>query len=151
MQEHDLEDYLHHHIPLSQALGVRVKEASTEAVVLTAPLSLNINHKKTVFGGSLHSVATLACWSLVFLNVKRLNIPAEIVIASSATDYIAAVTADFEVHAELETQQDLLHFEKMLRRKGKARLSLEASIYQDRDLAVIYHGQFAALRQAELM
>jgi len=49
-----LEDYLWEHIPISKAMGVRVDSASLEKVILEAPFTNNINHKKTVFGGSLH-------------------------------------------------------------------------------------------------
>jgi thioesterase domain-containing protein len=59
-----LKEYLYQHIPLSQALGLEVIEASLENIVLGAPFLPNINHKHTVFGGSLHALSTLACWSL---------------------------------------------------------------------------------------
>ena len=55
----NLEKYLHKHIPISSAMGVKVDVASSERVVLSAPFLNNINHKQTVFGGSLHAVATL--------------------------------------------------------------------------------------------
>jgi hypothetical protein len=47
-----LEQYLHEHIPLSAAMGVKVVQADPQCVVLTAPLAPNINHRDTVFGGS---------------------------------------------------------------------------------------------------
>ena len=67
-QKKQLENYLHKHIPISSAMGIHVDHAATDHIILKAPLSNNINHKMTVFGGSLHSAATLACWSLLHVN-----------------------------------------------------------------------------------
>ena len=64
MQAIDIEHYLHAHIPLSLAMGVKVLSSSREAVRLSAPLAPNINHRATVFGGSASAVALLAAWAL---------------------------------------------------------------------------------------
>ena len=90
-----LEQYLHAHIPISAAMGVSVEQASTDVVILQAPFLENINHKKTAFGGSLHAVATLACWSLLHTNSTAWDANAHIVIGSSTVEYLAPVTADF--------------------------------------------------------
>jgi len=62
-----LELLLHAEIPLSQAMQVRVLRFDRNGLVLGAALAPNLNHKKTAFGGSLNSLATLACWGLVQL------------------------------------------------------------------------------------
>ena len=93
----NLENYLLQHIPLSAAIGVKVEAALSEHVILSAPFLNNINHKNTVFGGSLHAVATLACWSLLYVNLLEMsekNI--QIVIASSEIFYTAPVISDFK-------------------------------------------------------
>ncbi len=62
-------------------IGIRVDISSLEKVVLEAPFLNNINHKQTVFGGSLHAVTTLACWSLLHINLVALfEDPIQIVI-----------------------------------------------------------------------
>ena len=48
----EVEQYLHRHIPLSAAMGIRVRLATPHRVELWAPLAPNINHQSTVFGGS---------------------------------------------------------------------------------------------------
>lgn len=141
-----LENYLRENIPLSIALGVAVSLATPKTVILTAPIRPNINHKSTAFGGSLHSVATLACWSLLFINLKQLNIHAEIVISSSDAKYLAPVTTDFKAECTLENNHDLDRFEKMLVKKGKARIKLHATIYQSETLALDYYGEFVAIK-----
>ncbi len=141
-----LENYLHENIPLTAMLGVAVSLATPKNVILAAPIQPNINHKLTAFGGSLHSIATLACWSLLFINLKQLNIHAEIVISSSDTKYLAPVTTDFKAECTLENNHDLNRFEKMLIKKGKARIKLHATIYQGKALALDYYGEFVAIK-----
>lgn len=51
--EKHLESYLYQHIPISKAIGIKALHASTDKVILATPFSNNINHKKTIFGGSL--------------------------------------------------------------------------------------------------
>ena len=47
-----VERYLHRHIPLTAAMGVRVAAVTLQRAELRAPLAPNINHRETVFGGS---------------------------------------------------------------------------------------------------
>ena len=142
-----LKNYLYENIPLSLALGVEVVQAEKAKVILKAPLAPNVNHQKTVFGGSLHALATLASWSLVFLNLQEKKIDSEIVIASSKIKYMRPVTEDFEAVSFLEQEGNWKRFEEMLKRFKKAKISLKAHIFQDGKLAVDYEGEFAAIAQ----
>jgi thioesterase domain-containing protein len=80
MNPKELEQYLHEHIPLSQAMQVSVLDAKEDCVVLSAPLAPNINHTETIFGGSASAVAILAAWSLVHVRLKGAGIAYSIVI-----------------------------------------------------------------------
>ena len=146
INKESLEAYLHQHIPLSQALGIEIDILSPQEVILKAPFSKNINHKKTVFGGSLHAVATLACWSLLHINLE--NFPStDIVIANSKIEYRLPVISDFKAQCKLPEESIWQRFISMLRLKGKGRISLQATIYQDESLAVSYEGTFAAIKR----
>jgi thioesterase domain-containing protein len=146
MYETELQTYLHDQIPITQDLGVTVHLATLEHVVLKAPLGPNINHKKTAFGGSLYSIATLACWSLVHLNMKHLNISCEIVIAEGNSKYLAPVTTDFEVSCQIANAQDWGQFTNTLARKRMARVRLSSEIYQGSKCALEYLGDFVAIK-----
>ncbi|MGD8828046.1 MAG: YiiD C-terminal domain-containing protein, partial [Gammaproteobacteria bacterium] len=61
-----LSEYLHHSIPLIAHMGVEVCPVGEDGIRLRAPLAPNSNHIGTAFGGSLHGLATLACWGLVW-------------------------------------------------------------------------------------
>lgn len=145
-----LEDYLLEHIPISSAMGVRVDLASSTQIVLKAPFSNNINHKKTVFGGSLHAVATLACWSLLHVNLADLSEGnVQIVIASSEVGYLAPVAFDFKAECHMPDSLNWERFIKTLQKKGKARLKLYAKIFQEGQLCVDYSGIFVAIKTAQ--
>lgn len=143
MIEKEIEKYLYKNIPLSEAMGIQVELASSNKVILSAPFSKNINHKKTVFGGSLHAVATLACWSLLHINLKDEQV--QIVITKSDVAYHAPVDADFRVTCLMPELSAWQRFMKILQAKGKARIKLSASIYHKDRLAVEYQAEFAAI------
>jgi thioesterase domain-containing protein len=146
----DLEKYLLKHIPISSSMGVKVDSSSSERVVLKAPFLNNINHKQTVFGGSLHAVATLACWSLLHINLVALfKDPIQIVIASSEIKYLAPVTSDFKAECLHPNIDPWERFLTTLRRKGKARLQLSAKILEKGQLCVDYSGTFVAIVNKE--
>lgn len=146
MNREILENYLLKNIPISSAMGVQVDLATAEKVILKAPFSNNINHKKTVFGGSLHSIATLACWCLLHVNLHKLFGDAiQIVIAGSEIIYLAPVASDFKAECSMPTTSEWERFIKTLKKMGKARLKLHAQIHQEGRLCVDYTGTFAAI------
>ncbi|MEL7244006.1 MAG: YiiD C-terminal domain-containing protein, partial [Cyanobacteria bacterium J06573_2] len=70
----EVESYLHEHIPLSKSMEVKVKQVDENGITLTAPLTPNINHRSTVFGGSVSALAILAGWTLVHTNLQALSL-----------------------------------------------------------------------------
>lgn len=126
----EITQHFHAQIPISQALGIQVLEASSQRAVISAPLRPNINHVKTVFGGSLYSAAALACYAL-FQAITRENAGANnnLVIQEGRIRYIAPVDDDFTVEAELVNHGDSQTFIEALHRQGKARLALKATVF----------------------
>lgn len=145
MNLEELKDYLYENIPISSALGVDIVLANTTEVILKAPIKPNRNHKKTVFGGSLHSLATLASWCLVFVHLQKKQRRSELVISNSKIKYIRPVTADFEAVSTLNDKREWDAFEKGLAKWGKSKISVKAQIFQDNKLAVDYEGEFVAI------
>lgn len=140
-----LESVLHTEIPITQAMQIGVRFCSDKAVMLTAPLAPNINHKQTAFGGSLYSVAVLSGWSMTYLLLERLGIEAQIVIHQSEIDYLAPVAATIEAHCELSSDIDIEKFNKLMQRKGRARLKLKSRIVSDGKTAVEFEGVYVCI------
>ncbi len=142
-----IESYLHEHIPLSASMGVRVKVATPERVELWLPFAPNVNHQKTVFGGSAAAAATLAAWTLLQLRLDRMKADdAELVVQRSATEYKKPITADFEAVCTFNDDAAWAGFERALARRGKARLTMEAQLIQEAREVVTFAGDFVALR-----
>lgn len=140
----EVEKYLHEHIPITESMGVEVQSAGPDGVILSAPFKKNFNHQKTIFGGSLHSLATLACWTYLYLRLKGQGL--ELVIQKSEIDYISPVIGDFTAECLPPSEGEWNQFVKSLEKKGKGRLHLSAKITENGMLAVIFHGIFVALK-----
>jgi len=136
-----LERTLHHEIPLTHAMGIRVVSFDEQGLMLSAPLAANINHKHTAFGGSLATLTTLAGWGLLHLLLRE-HPPATIVIQESRTHYHRPVTGDFTALCALPATKVLGSFLETLKRRGMARIELAASIPADGRTAVEFHGRY---------
>ena len=51
--------------------AVQVTAFDDSSIRLRAPLAANINHRDTVFGGSLSSIGILAGWSIIHFTLTR--------------------------------------------------------------------------------
>jgi thioesterase domain-containing protein len=130
-------------------MGIGVDHMSPEKIILWAPFEKNINHKKTVFGGSLHSVAALCCWSLIHMHLLALEQKYQIVITKSVVEYTAPVTSDFKAECCLPGAKQWDHFINTLQKRGKARITLHAKICQEDNLCVDFTGVYAAFQLDE--
>ena len=99
MNTSELETYLHQRIPLSLAMAVAVRSATTDGVELFAPLAPNINHRDTVFGGSASAVAILAAWSALYVRMRAEMRAGRIVIRRNKMSYERPIIGDFTVRS----------------------------------------------------
>lgn len=143
-----LQDVLSVEIPLSRALGLRVV-SDNGGLTLHAPLAPNINHKDTAFAGSLNAVLTLAGWGLLLLLLERAQLHAKVIIQDSQVDYLRPVTADFTAVCAAPAAEAVERFLTTLRRHGRARLALDATISEDGHVAVRFRGRYVVQRHME--
>lgn len=149
----ELTQYLHTHIPLSQAMGVSVSGIEADAVTLQAPLLPNINHRHSVFGGSAAALAMLAGWALLHVRLEADEIGGRVVIQRSTMEYLHPILGSFSARAMLEHPQRWELFTGTLVRKGRARTAVSAALEQvgpmdpTRRTAALFTGQFVATRR----
>lgn len=144
--EQEIERYLHRHIPISVAMGVRVRVATPKRVELTAPLAPNINHHETLFGGSGAAIATLSAWTLVNVRLRHANVGARLVIQRNAMSYDEPIHGDFCAICEQPDTVSWQRFLAMIERRGRGRITMQARlVYEDRPVAS-FEGDFVALR-----
>ncbi len=145
MRADELEAFLHDRIPLSTAMGVRVRSAAPDGVVLAAPLAPNVNHRDTAFGGSASALAILAAWSVVYVRMKSEGLAGRIVIRRNTMSYDRPVTADFVAKAAAPGAAEWEKLRATLARNRTARLRIRAWLECDGERAGELEGEFAVL------
>jgi thioesterase domain-containing protein len=145
-----LQAVLNADIPLSRAMGLAVTTWNDSCLTLYAPLAPNINHRETAFAGSLNAVLTLSGWSLIWLLLDQERIQGKIVIQDSQIAYLHPVESDFAARCCLPPTDQVDRFLAMMRRKGRARIELHATIEQNGQIAVNFVGRYVAVWQKSL-
>lgn len=143
----ELTNYLHRHIPLSAALGVSVHSANASEVVLGAPFGPNINHRCTVFGGSLSALAILAGWSWLRVFTDRgaeESVPT-LVIQSQKMEFLAPAAGAFEAVCRAPTSEVRGRFCRSLEKYRRARLNLAVEVTSAGVSVARFEGEFVAL------
>lgn len=138
-----LEAKLHHEIPLSKAMAIRMVSVDPEQSSVFASLGPNMNHKSTAFGGSVHSVAVVACWTLItnFLEDQDVDY---VVIQRSQIEYAEPIASDFSSQAKWASSAEREKFEKTLERKKLARAKLRATVLCEGKACAILDAEFVA-------
>ncbi len=140
-----LEATIHHEIPITQQLGVQVEAFDRRGLVLSAPLDRNVNHKATVFGGSLNAVCTLTGWCMTQALLRQHRRTAQVVIRRSHIDFDHPVRGDFDAICAHPSDEAIAHFLAMLDRSGKGRLDLAVHIHDGPQIAVKFEATYVAL------
>ncbi|QLF94326.1 YiiD C-terminal domain-containing protein [Pseudomonas sp. ABC1] len=139
-----LEAILHHDIPLTRAMGLRVEQWENHELRLRAPLQENINHKSSMFGGSLYCVSVLAGWGWMHLRLREAGIEdGHIVIHEGQIAYPLPVLDDAIAVCPPPSDEAWERFETIYRRRGRSRIALDSHILTaDGREAVRFSGQF---------
>jgi thioesterase domain-containing protein len=140
-----LEEFLHAKIPLTSTMGIRVIETGRR-LVLEAPLDANVNHLGTAFGGSLHTLPILACYSVVWTLLREAGLDGHVVVKHSAADYRQPVKGTLRAVCDRPAAETVTAFITDLRRLKKARMELSAIVEGTHGKpAVEFTGTFVAL------
>lgn len=144
---HTLQRQLLDQIPLAAAMQLDIAAWNGERLTLRAPLAPNVNDKGCAFGGSLVSVMTLACWSLIKLAADQRGMACEIYVQDSTVRYLAPVWDDFSAIAQLSEDPSLAGFLDALAARGKARIATRCTVpLADGTPACTLESRFVAIR-----
>ncbi len=146
MKANDLRDYLYDQIPLARAIGIEIKEAGLDQIIITAPLEPNSNHMDTAFGGSLATILILACYSYLFNRLELEGFSAHVLIKDGHTQYLEPVREDLVAICTAPDNEVLSQFIKVFERRGKARIKLDAHIQSGLNRSCVFSGEFVAVR-----
>jgi thioesterase domain-containing protein len=140
--------YLSRYVPITRAMGIRLRSFDASGVTLTAPLKPNINDKGIAFGGTLASMLALSGWAVTDLLLREAGEAADVLIASGATEYLAPVAGRIVARCPLPAPGDLSAFFAAYRLRGKARLRLKAYIEGESGPAALFEAAYIARRRA---
>ena len=144
-----VEEYLHNHIPISKAMGITVVNIEPNMLVLKAPITLNINHRETVFGGSASAVAILSAWSLIHTKLLEEGIQSRLVIQKNTMQYIKPIENDFTATCTIDDSKVWERFIKILKRKGISRINLKAFLTCKDEVVADFTGDYVAIKQLD--
>lgn len=126
-------------------MGLRVVDYDGKCLTLSAPLSNNINHQLSAFGGSQFSIAALAGWGLLELKMSELGVEADIVIAGGDVSYRAPVLEDFTCRCELPESWPA--FVDRFSSRGKASVVLTPTVFVQDEAAMELTGTYVVIRR----
>ncbi|BBP62716.1 thioesterase [Pseudomonas sp. Cab53] len=144
-----LESILHHDIPLTRDMGLEVVDWQARQLRLFLPLDANVNHKSTMFGGSLYCGAVLGGWGWLHLALREEGIEdGHIVIQEGQISYPLPVTGDASVICDAPQENTWKRFLATYRRHGRARIALQTRVLNtaSKDPAVQFEGQYVLHR-----
>jgi thioesterase domain-containing protein len=139
-----IEQFFHEKIPLTKAMGVRVMAHDELGLRLRAPLDLNHNHLGTAFGGSLHALATLCGYGMLWLELAESD--AHVVIAECTMSFRRPVSGDLLAFCPRPAGEDLARFKEKFERSGKGRIRLRVVIGDADPPPAEFEGVFVAMR-----
>ncbi|XGV96074.1 MAG: YiiD C-terminal domain-containing protein [Leptolyngbya sp. BL-A-14] len=145
MEPDVITQYAHEHIPITKHMGIVVLGIDDEQISLLAPYAPNINHRETIFGGSISCLGILAGWALVWAKLQAEGTPNRLVIQSSSTDFIKPAT-DAIVACCTCDRAHWKTFYTTLQRHGKARITLNAETRCGETVVATHIGQYVAIR-----
>ncbi|MGL6246032.1 YiiD C-terminal domain-containing protein [Pseudomonas sp.] len=148
-ESRQLESVLHHDIPLTRDMGLKVLDWHDQQLRLHLPLDANVNHKSTMFGGSLYCGAVLAGWGWLHLRLREEGVEGgHIVIHEGHITYPLPVTMDAIAICQAPSAVVWKKFLATYQRYGRARLALHSRIVNadNDDDAVRFTGQYVLHR-----
>ncbi|WP_191831257.1 YiiD C-terminal domain-containing protein [Pseudomonas fluorescens] len=144
-----LESVLHGDIPLTREMGLQVLDWQHQQLRLQLPLAANVNHKSTMFGGSLYCAAVLVGWGWLHLRLREAGIDdGHIVIQEGQISYPLPVTGAAIAVCAAPEEKVWERFVATYQRRGRARLNLHTQVSNaDSDeAAVLFSGQYVLHR-----
>ncbi|MGH8379854.1 YiiD C-terminal domain-containing protein [Pseudomonas sp.] len=144
-----LESVLHNDIPLTREMGLQVLDWQQQQLRLQLPLAANVNHKSTMFGGSLYCAAVLVGWGWLHLRLREAGIDdGHIVIHEGQISYPLPVTGAALAVCQAPEEKVWERFVATYQRRGLARLNLHTRVSNvgSDEAAVLFSGQYVLHR-----
>lgn len=136
MNAQELQDYIYDHIPVVGVNRFEIAAIDGDVVSVRGNYDLHINHRNSVFGGSIGTATTLASWAQVrmFMEHEGLAEKAVIVVQRHTVEFLLPVLSDFTAKGLEIGAADKEKFMSILGRHKRAKLELSAELRDDKGL-----------------
>ncbi len=125
----NIQNIIEKEIPIVKNMGVEFVEFTDLSCMISVPLGPNHNHKGTVFGGSLYSACTSACYGLMYsMQISKNLHEYDLVIGEGSIRYHKPVHGDFHVRSEVKLSDQSLFLEK-LAKNGFSKIHITAYVF----------------------
>jgi thioesterase domain-containing protein len=142
MKPKQLERIIHQKIPLTRAMGLRVRTIGDTALSLSFPLKENINHLGTGFGGSIMAAQAVCCWGWYLEQMEKSGLSGNLVVKTSHNRFLRPVTDKFEVKTKGLSSSVWKKFISELKKNKSADFKLEADVFCKAKLCSRFTGHF---------
>ena len=141
----ELEEMLHRYIPLSRQMGIAVAKLDERRVELMAEAEANRNHRGTIFGGSMISLALLTGWAMLLNAVGDFAVAQRLVVKSTQVDFLQPARQHLRGVCLTPAREVLHEFVQCLNRNAKAMIAVNCSIYDQEILAAKVEALYIAI------
>jgi len=150
MTAQELQTYIETHIPIVKANRLVVLKAEADGISIGGKLADHVNHRDSVFGGSLSTALILAAWARVRVWTDTFDPVAVIVISEQVVKFTLPVLADFTAFSRPVKEEVLVKAMNHLRRFGIARFTVRAAVSHrgGSDVRAEFSGEFVVVSQA---
>ena len=125
----NLQQYIYEHIPIIKQNNFTISQDPDGRIAVQGNYREHINHRNSVFGGSLSTALILSAWAYVRKVLQDRDCgEVVIVIQSQEVKYLEPVTADFWAVAKEIDEKEQSRLAAMLDKFAKARLEITASV-----------------------
>lgn len=135
-----LTQFLHRHLPSTQALQAQVRESSSRHAVVTGSLQANINPFGVVFGGSLQTFGLMAGWLVAFRALLEAGGARYPVVAASQCEFLRPAATDFVARAQATPAE----IEQLMAGRRRA-IEIQSELLCEDAVVAQYRARFAAV------
>ena len=128
----------------ARSMKIEVSSYNVKELELCAPLTANVNDKGTGFAGSIYSTLVLSGWSLVTQYLADQGIGAQVVIASSSTEYKAPVEGDLSACARFVDTTDAQQLLVKIDERGRGKVAVESTLSSNGKVCAVFTGLYVA-------
>lgn len=138
----ELQTIWHDTIPLSKAMNIQIAYYDAEQLLCHCDSAFNKNLHNTMFAGSIYTLATLTGWGWVYLELQRLALAGDIVLAKADIKYHSPIKG--VAYAKVLASNVTGDFD-VLNEGKNARVNLTAHLYSGDNVAATFTGSYAVL------